>query len=141
MFVFHGWNAAVIFWTAIVAIIFIGNFFRYRERTSRHRMIETLAEKGQPIPPDYFGYDRYYGRHYWRYQNPIASGILLMCVGIALAVFLWAMTGGGNPLVWDNGGNGHPPSWLPFVGIFPFMVGFARLLAGIFDRPPPRNDK
>ena len=146
MLVLHGWNSAVVFWGAIVAIIFISNFFGYRERTSRHRMIETLAEKGQPIPPEYFG-GRYeaYGRHCGRYRNPVASGILLMCIGIALAVFLWGMTGGGNPFVgWDNGGNGHPPSWLPFVGIFPFMVGLARLLAGIFDRPPrdiPRDGK
>jgi hypothetical protein len=28
-------------------------------------------------------------------------------------------------------------NWLPFVGIFPFMVGFARVLAGLFDRQPP----
>jgi hypothetical protein len=141
MLVLHGWNAAAVFWVAIVAVVFISSFFRYRERTSRHRMIETLAEKGQPIPPDDFGYERYYGRHYWRYRSPIASGILLMCVGVALAVFLWGMTGGGNPFAWDTGGDGHPPSWLPFVGVFPFMVGFARLLAGIFDRPqPPRND-
>jgi hypothetical protein len=136
MFITHGWIAAMVFWFSIVAIVFIASFFGYRERVSRHRVIETLAEKGQPIPPEYLGYYGASGRHYWRYRSPIASGILLMCVGIALAIFLWALTGGGNPLAWDNGGNGHPPSWLPFVGIFPFMVGVARLLAGIVDRPP-----
>ena len=135
MLVLHGWDSAVVFWGAIVAVVFITNFFGYRERMSRHRVIETLAEKGQPIPPEYLGGYGRYERHYWRYRSPIASGILLMCIGVALAVFLWGMTGGGNPFLWDNGGDGHPPSWLPFVGIFPFMVGFARLLAGIFDRP------
>jgi hypothetical protein len=45
-------------------------------------------------------------------------------------VFFWAMEGGGNFFDGD-----HMPGWLPFVGIFPFMIGFARFLAGLFDRP------
>jgi hypothetical protein len=27
------------------------------------------------------------------------------------------------------------PHWLPVIGIFPFMVGLARLLGSLFDRP------
>jgi hypothetical protein len=127
----HSANAVVVFWIAIVAIVFIGSFFSYRERASRHRMIETLAEKGQPIPPEYLGSGR---RYYGRYSNPVASGIYLMCVGVALFVFFWAMTGGGNPFEGDYNHN-----WLPFIGVFPFMIGVARLLAGLFDRPH-RND-
>ena len=50
MFFMHPFGAVAIFWIAIVAIVFFGNFFSYRERTSRYRMIQTLAEKGQPIP-------------------------------------------------------------------------------------------
>ena len=30
------------------------------------------------------------------------------------------------------------PSWLPVVGIFPFMIGLARLLGGFTDRRPPK---
>ena len=54
MFVTHGNGLLIsaIFWGAIVLIVFANNFFGYRERSSRHRMIETLAEKGQPIPPE-----------------------------------------------------------------------------------------
>jgi hypothetical protein len=52
---------------------------------------------------------------------------------VALALFFWAMSGGGNIFEGDR-----VPSWLPFVGIFPFMIGLARLLAGVFDRPPAR---
>ena len=129
MFVFHSMGVVVIFWVAVVLIVFLGNFFSYRERVSRHRMIETLAEKGQPIPPEYMGNG---GRYYsWRYTNPVGSGIYLMCVGVALFVFLWAFTGGGNPF-----GGEYRHDWLPFVGIFPFMVGLGRMLAGLFDRPP-----
>lgn len=129
----HGMTLAAIFWIAIVAIVFMTCFFNYRERSSRHRMIETLAEKGQAIPPELLTSDRGYGHHSWRYGSPIQSGIYLMCIGVALALFFWAMTGGGNFFDGDRG-----PSWLPFVGIFPFMVGLARLLAGILDRRPAK---
>lgn len=123
-----------IFWLAIVAIIFFNSFFRYRERASRHRMIETLAEKGQPIPPEYLpATSDYVGRHYYRYRHPVQSGIYLMCIGVALFLFFWAMSGGGN--IFDGE---RVPNWLPFIGIFPFMIGLARLLAGLFDRPPSK---
>lgn len=117
-----------VFWLAIVAIMFVMSFFGYRERASRHRMIETLAEKGQPIPPELIDNGR---RSYRRYGRSISSGIYLMCIGAALAVFFWAMQGGGN--LFDGE---HTPHWLPFIGVFPFAVGLARVLSGIFDRPP-----
>jgi len=125
-------GAVAIFWIAIAVIVFFSSFFSYRERVSRHRMIETLAEKGQPIPPEYLG-DRYYGRRYGRYGHPVASGIYLMCIGVALAVFFGAMTGWNYPFE-----EGYRQNWLPFIGIFPFMIGVARVLAGIFDRPPTK---
>jgi hypothetical protein len=129
MFITHGIGPVAIFWIAIVVIVFMGNFFRSRERISRHRMIETLAEKGQPIPPDAFvgGRDPYYS---YRYGNSVGSGIFMMCIGVALAVFFWAMGGGGN--VFEDG---HMSNWLPVIGIFPFMIGLARVLGGLFDRP------
>lgn len=128
MIVTHGPAAAAIFWIAIVLIVGLSQYFSYRERVSRHRMIETLAEKGQTIPPELLTNGRSHG-YDWRYRNPIQSGIFLMCIGVALAVFLWAMNGGGN--FFDGE---HVPNWLPFVGIFPFMVGLARFVAGIVDR-------
>ncbi len=122
-------NSSLIFWGAIVLIVVVSNFFSYRAQASRHRMMETLAEKGQAVPPEMLA-----SRHDdYRYRSgsPISSGIFLMCIGIALAVFFWAMTGGGVPF--DE--RGHMPSWLPVIGIFPFMVGLGRLLGGLFDRP------
>jgi len=123
----HGWESTIIFWGAIVLIVVVANFFSYKSQQSRHRLMETLAEKGQPIPPDLFtgrGSHRAY-----RMYSPIQSGIFLMCIGIALAVFFWAMTGGGNYFDGDR-----MPSWLPFIGIFPFMIGLARFLGGLFER-------
>lgn len=140
----HGLLVSAIFWGAIVLIVFVTNFFGYRERASRHRAIERLAEKGQPIPPELLsGNGRGYrdGPRDWR-RYSLSGGIYMMCIGIALFVFLWAMTtgdfnaffGGDNDFHWGG------PGWLPFVGIFPFMIGLSRVLAYLFDRPrtPPQ---
>jgi uncharacterized protein DUF6249 len=133
MLVIHGHDVSVVavFWIAILGIVFVGNFFRYRERASRYRAIEKMAEAGQQVPPDML-----YGRYrdgYRGHGSPIWSGVYLMCIGVALFLFFWAMTGGGNYFDGE-----HFPNWLPFVGIFPFMIGVARLLAGLFDRPRER---
>ena len=126
MMVFHGMESTIIFWGAIVLIVVITNYFSYKNMSSRHRMMETLAEKGQPIPPEMLASSR----DRYRYHNPIQSGIFLMCIGVALAVFFWAMGGGGNLIEGDR-----MPNWLPVIGIFPFMIGLARFLGGFFDRP------
>jgi hypothetical protein len=128
MMVFHGMESTIIFWGAIVLIVVAGNYFRYKSQASRHRVIEAMVQKGQPVPPELLAGGR--DRYSYRYYSPIQSGIFLMCIGIALALFFWAMTGGGNYFDGE-----HMPNWLPFVGIFPFMVGLARFLGGLFDRP------
>jgi hypothetical protein len=130
MLEFHGQDATLIFWGAIVLIVFAANFFSYRTQASRHRLMETLAEKGQPIPPELLVNTR----PTRSYGSPVQSGIFMMCIGVALAVFFWALGGGGD--LFENAG--HVPRWLPVIGIFPFMIGLARLLGGIFDRPRDR---
>jgi len=146
MFITHGsglWISAV-FWGAIVLMVFFGNFFRYRERTSRHRVIEKLAEKGQPIPPELLNGDggRDYGYRGGWHRYSLAGGIYLMCVGVALFVFLWALTTGDFNSFFGGGQDSDfmAPGWLPFVGIFPFMVGFSRVVAYLLERPrnPPQ---
>ena len=134
MFIDH-LGPSVIFWGAILLIVFFSSFFGYLERRSRYRVIEKMVEKGQPVPPEMFvRSSRSYDRHSWHYMHPAASGIFLMCIGVALAVFLWAIQGGGEVIT-----DGHVPNWLPVVGIFPFMIGLARLLSAAFDRRPPSS--
>ncbi len=139
----NGLIISLIFWGAIVLIVFLGNFFGYRGRTSRHRMIEKLADKGQPIPPELLagnGCGNFYdGSRGW-HRNSLTGGIYLMCVGVALFVFLWAMTTGDFNFFLGGNDNFHwsGPGWLPFVAIFPFMAGLSRIIAHIFDRPPTK---
>ena len=141
----NGLLVSAIFWGAIVLIVLITNFFGYRERASRHRAIERLAEKGQPIPPELLNGngrgDYRDGQRGWR-RYSLSGGIYMMCVGVALFIFLWAMTTGAFSTFLGDGSDFHfsGPGWLPFVGVFPFMIGLSRVLAYLFDRPstPPQ---
>ena len=138
MEMFNVWlPGAVLFWGAIVLIVLISSLFRYLTRASRYRMLEKLAEKGQTLSPELLaslgGGGNGNGRDYERYANPVGSGIFLMCIGIALAVFFWALGGGGNFFQGE-----HVPNWLPVIGIFPFMIGLARVLGSLTSRRPPK---
>lgn len=115
----------VIIWTAILLLVFIVSLFSYLNRRSKYRLLERLAEKGQQLTPDMLAGLSSNGRSRDD-RGPIAQGIFLMCVGVALAVFFWAMQGGGIPLSDDH--------WLAVIGIFPFMVGLARLLGGMIGK-------
>jgi peptidoglycan/LPS O-acetylase OafA/YrhL len=128
---FHDIDASI-FWLAIVLIVFMSLLFGYLRRSAKYRMIERLAEKGQTISPELLAGVSNGNGHDHRYRSPVQSGIFLMCIGIAIALFFWAMSGGGNPFV------GEHVSWLPVIGIFPFMVGLARLLGGLTDRRPAK---
>jgi lipopolysaccharide export LptBFGC system permease protein LptF len=120
----------VIIWGAILGLVFIISLFKYLSRRSKYRLLEKLAEKGQSLTPEMMagianGHDRANAAD----KNPIASGIFLMCIGVALAIFFWAFEGGGVPFA-----NGN---WFIVIGIFPFMVGLARVLGAAFERRDP----
>ena len=48
-------------------------------------------------------------------------------VGMAMILFLWAMTSGYF-------GEKDPDSWLPFLGVFPLFIGIAYLGIGLYQR-------
>jgi len=121
-----------VLWIGIICIVLIGNYFAYKRRASRDRMLEKFAEHGQPLPPALMaelggGQDR----------NPFTSAFILMSVGISIALFFWAMTGGGGLF----GGEPGVPSWLPVFGVFPFLIGLAKLLGAIADRRGEKPEK
>ena len=47
--------SSLVFWGALVLIVFFSSYFRYRTRASHHRMLEKLAEKGQTVSTDLLG--------------------------------------------------------------------------------------
>ncbi|HEY0282044.1 MAG TPA: DUF6249 domain-containing protein [Rhizomicrobium sp.] len=124
---FYGWDTdGIVFWGAIVLIVLISGYFRHRARIAKYKMMETLAEKGQTLSPELLA--SLANGNGDRRRNPIQSGIFLICIGIALAVFFWATGGAGNPFAGE-----HVP-WLAVIGIFPFMIGLARLLGGLTEK-------
>lgn len=122
--------ATAVFWLAVAVIAVSASFFSYRSRAARYRMLESLAEKGQPLPADLLSTlaDANPGP-----RATLRGGIILVCIGSALAFFLWAMTSPAfdGPIV-------HL-SWLPAIGAFPIMIGLGLLIIAIFDRPSPRK--
>ncbi len=120
----------IIIWGAILLLVFITSFFTYLNRRNRYRVLEKIAEKGDSLSPELIamltGNGGEKSRGWQEVKNPVTSGIFLMCIGIALAVFFWAMQGGGIPLADGN--------WLLVIGIFPFMVGLARVLGAMFEK-------
>ena len=128
---FESPNATIIFWVAIATIAVVSIVFRFFEQHSRHKTLRILAEKGHPIPPEIFTSDPV---SYHRTANSFRAGILLMSIGIATAVFFYAMTSNSifqGPIQGVN--------WLPALGIIPFMLGFALFLIAVIERrmPPP----
>jgi hypothetical protein len=118
----------LITWTAIVIIVLVRGYFRHQTRVARYRLYETMAEKGQTVPPDTLAQME---RHDCRDRTSVGSGITLMCVGVGLGIFFWALSGG-------YGVFHHPsnvPDWLMFVGVIPFMIGLGRVLSAVFDKP------
>ena len=119
------WLPTAVMWAGVIGIVLIGNYFGYKRRASRDRLLEKLAEQGQPLPPDAFGGDR----------NPFTAAFILMSVGLSAALFFWAMTGGGGRFTGEPG----VPNWLPVLGCFPFLLGVAKLFGAFADRRKPRD--
>jgi len=121
-----------IMWGGIVCIVLIGNYFSYKRRASRDRLLEKFAEHGQPLPPWLMAE---LGNRQDR--NPFTSSFILLGVGIAVALFFWALAGAGGRFVGEAG----VPNWLPVLGVFPFLVGVAKLLGAIADRRLEKPEK
>lgn len=134
---FSNWDLGMIFWIVVGVIAVAAIFFRYRESVSRDETIRMLAEKGQPIPPELLGGESagvwrgdgqaHYHFHYRR-RNPFRTGIILVCVGIALMF---------STSEWRNGHGFDPANWHISGAIFPLMIGVAFLIIGLVERRPP----
>jgi hypothetical protein len=109
------------FWLAIAAIAIASVYFRHATAARRTQVIQTMVEKGAPIPPDLFQEPR---RQPINGHTFIAAGILLLGLAAAALVFFLALTS----TTFNNGD--QAPRFVPFLSAFPFFIGIACLLTG-----------
>lgn len=118
---------AIAFWAVIGAVIIANGYFIYQVRMARYRVMQTLADKGQPVPPEMLNGPRR--------PAPVGlmrGGIVLVCIGIALGTFFWSMTAQSifhGPI--------QSASWLPTIAMLPLMIGIALLAMAMFERNRP----
>ncbi|MEJ1969628.1 MAG: DUF6249 domain-containing protein [Rhizomicrobium sp.] len=119
---------AVTFWIVIGVVVVANGYFVYQVRMARYRVMQTLADKGQPVPAELFN-----GNLRNTPVGLMRGAIVLLCLGAALGVFFWSMTA-------QSVFNGpiESAAWLPTIALFPFMVGVALLLMALFERRRPR---
>ena len=119
---------AIMFWAVIGFVLVANGYFVYQVRLARYRVMQTLADKGQPVPLELFNGPRR--------SAPVGlmrGGIVLVCIGVALMMFFWAMT---DQSIFH--GPIESASWLPTIGFFPFMIGVALLVMAMFERNRPQ---
>lgn len=121
-------TVAVTFWLVIAVVLVANGYFVYQVRMARYRVMQTLAEKGQPVPLELFTGPRK--------SAPVGlmrGGIILLFIGLALGTFFWSMTSQSyfhGPI--------ESAGWLPTLGLFPIMIGLALLLMAMFERNRPQ---
>jgi hypothetical protein len=122
----HALYTGMFFWFAIASVIIAVLYFRYRTRADRMKVLQTLAEKGQPIPQELL--TGALGSSGTSPPNYITRGIVLISIGLAMIVFFTvavsAIFGGihGDNLT------------APFLGAFPLFLGLAYLGIGVYQR-------
>ena len=119
---------AVVFWLVIGTVIVANGYFVYQVRVARYRVMQSLADKNQPVPAEMFG-----GTAHSRPVGLMRGGIVLVCLGLAIGGFFWAMTD-----QWLFHGPIREVSWLPAVALFPLMIGISLLVIAMFERNRPQ---
>lgn len=115
---------AIVFWAVIGAVLVANGYFVYQVRMARYRVMQTLADKGQPVPLELFN-----GPKRAAPVGLTRGGIVLVCIGVALMTFFWSMTAQSifhGPI--------ESASWLPTIGFLPFMLGVSLLLMARSER-------
>ncbi|HTP75715.1 MAG TPA: DUF6249 domain-containing protein [Rhizomicrobium sp.] len=119
---------AIVFWSVIGFVLVANGYFVFQVRMARYRVMQTLADKGQPVPLDMFN-----GPKRAAPVGMMRGGIILVCIGIAFVIFFWSMT--ANSIF---NGPIESAQWLPTLGLFPLLIGVALLLMAVFERNRPQ---
>lgn len=105
----------IFFWLAIAAIVIAAIYFRHRTQEGRNGVLQTMIEKGQPVPSHLFQEPR----RPLDGNRLVVGGILLLSLAAAMGVFL-------STLIYFEAAKEF---WLPFVAAFPFCLGIGCLVA------------
>jgi hypothetical protein len=109
---------------APVMIVAVIVFMNYMKARSLHRTVQTMVEKGQPVPAALLA-----SPVLPRPRSDMRRGIILVMIGIGLMLFCAAASD------WEGG------AWA--VGIIPFLIGLGYLLVWKLEgkknvsSPPP----
>ena len=120
---------AAMFWIVIGIVVVANGYFVYQVRMARYRVMQTLADKGQPVPVELLR-----GPRTTANVGMMRGAIVLLCLGAALGFFFWSMTA-------QSVFNGPIASaaWLPTLALFPIMLGLALLLMAMLGRSQPQS--
>lgn len=108
-------DVGVVFWLVIGAVAVAGVLGNSYAASKKNALIESLIEKGQPIPPQLFE-----GRKPYDWRGFMVGGVILLAAGVGLAIFFTAL------ITWQVQGEGE--RFLPFISAFPITLGVACLL-------------
>jgi hypothetical protein len=111
------------FWLALAAIVVAAIYFRHARTVSRHQVLQTMIEKGQPVSTEIF--DERNHRSMGVPQSFLAGGILLIGLSCGLATFFSALQWTGEV----------DERFLPAIAAIPFCLGIACLIASRFLKP------
>ena len=118
----HALYTGFIFWPVIGAIVIIPIYLKYKSRSERMKLLQTLAEKGQAIPPELLQEVQA------RSVNYIARGTLLVSIGLGMVLFFLAAGGA------FSGTMGRGDIVPVFAGAFPLFLGLGYLGIGLYQR-------
>jgi hypothetical protein len=117
----------VTFWLVIGAVFVANSYFAHNVRMARYRVMQTLADKGQPVPLELLNQPGKPGG-----SSPVwlmRGGLVLISIGGALSIFFWSMSAQSifhGPI--ESG------QWLPTIGLFPLSIGIALVLLARHER-------
>jgi hypothetical protein len=123
----HAAYVGAVFWVVIGTIVVVAIYFKQKGTADRIKLLQILAEKGQPIPPELLN-----GAAWGKSKgsvNYIARGIILISIGLAMICFFLATIGAFTGTIKD------PEEIVaPFLGAFPLFIGLAYLGIGLYQR-------
>lgn len=115
----------LIFFGTVLAIVVCSLYFSHKNRVEKYRLIDKLLERGDALSPEMLesiGKTIDPGEKASP-NNRFGAAVMQVMIGIGLAVFFWALTSYTGA-----------PYFLIAIGVFPFVVGVARLIAFFYEK-------